>query len=203
MIDRRTTFFTSDWHIGHNNVIKYSNRPFKDVDHMARILINNFNSTVPKTGITYFLGDMGFTQGDALKNVVSQLNGLKILILGNHDKGVEAMYKQGFDAVMYGATLFIAGQIVTLSHCPLLGIWREDMTKMEKPRGTFWHGDDRNQKFSTVDRGQFHLHGHVHSPNGGRSEKILNKQYDVGVDANGFRPVSISTIESWIATYGK
>lgn len=202
-MERRVTFFTSDWHIGHAKVIQLSKRPFRDVDHMREVLINNYNATVPEDGICYFLGDMGLTNGDELEKTVARLNGTKILILGNHDKGPEAMYKKGFDAVMYGAQLFVAGQVVTLNHCPLLGVWREDLSKMEKPRGTNWHGDHKNERFSNVDRGQFHLHGHVHSPNGGVSQKILGKQFDVGVDANNYRPVSISQIESWIAKHGR
>lgn len=204
MMERRVTFFTSDWHIGHANVIKYSQRPFRDVNHMREVLVNNFNATVPVNGVTYFLGDMGMCTSEELKSVVARLNGTKILIVGNHDKGVEAMYKMGFDAVMYGASLLVANKLVTMSHCPLLGVWREDTTNMNVvgPK-TCWHGDHKNQRFSTVDRGQFHLHGHIHSKNDAKSKKILDRQWDVGVDANAYRPVSISQVESWVATYGR
>jgi calcineurin-like phosphoesterase family protein len=70
-------------------------------------------------------------------------------------------------------------------------------------QGDNWHGEHRQQAYSVADEGQFHLHGHIHSPNGGKSQKILGRQYDVGVPANGYRPVSISQIESWIAKYGR
>jgi calcineurin-like phosphoesterase family protein len=101
---------------------------------------------------------------------------------------------------MYGATLYIANEIVTLTHCPLLGIVREDVTGMKgSVPGEKWHGESRHAKYSTVDKGQYHLHGHIHSPNGGKSVKILDKQYDVGVVSSKYRPVSQSTIESWIS----
>lgn len=34
-----TTWFTSDLHFGHANIIEYSGRPFPDLDHMNRALI--------------------------------------------------------------------------------------------------------------------------------------------------------------------
>lgn len=198
-------YFSSDWHIGHEAVIRYSNRPFTGCEHMHRVLVNNYNSTVGKNDLCYFLGDIGLTSGDTVKNVIQQLHGTKILIVGNHDKkGRQFWHSCGFAAVMNGAMLMINKEKVTLSHCPIYGVYREDTSGM---RGVVdqsnWHGEEKNYKkgFSLPDIGQFHLHGHVHSPNGGKSKKILGKQYDVGVDANNYRPVSISVIESWIAKY--
>jgi calcineurin-like phosphoesterase family protein len=130
------------------------------------------------------------------------MTGTKVLILGNHDKGVESMYKAGFDCVLYGAVMQIAGKRVTLSHCPLLGVYREKTEGMlGSQQDENWHGESRLKQriFTTTDEGQHHLHGHIHSPNGGKSQKILGRQFDIGVVANGYRPVSISVIESWIA----
>jgi calcineurin-like phosphoesterase family protein len=167
---------------------------------MHEVLINNYNSTV-KDGICYFLGDIGLGKSETVQKVISRMSGTKVLILGNHDKGVEAMYKAGFDAVLHGAVMEIAGERVTLSHCPLLGVYREKTEGMTGSQDENWHGESRLKQriFTTTDEGQFHLHGHIHSPNSGKSEKILGRQYDVGVVANGYKPVSISVIESWIA----
>lgn len=197
------TFFTSDLHIGHKNCIVYDKRPFTDLDHMHRVLVNNYNSSVRPQDICYFLGDLGLCAGDTLKSVISQMNGTKVLILGNHDKGLQSMKNAGFDVVMFGASLVIAGELVTMSHCPLIGLPRENTEGMKGAApGDNWHGESRHSRFySTVDRGQYHLHGHIHSPNGGKSVKILDKQYDVGVPANNYRPVSLSTIESWISLH--
>lgn len=166
---------------------------------MHRGLVKRYNAQVPKDGICYFLGDIGVGSSETTKNVISQLNGTKVLILGNHDKKMNAMYECGFDVVLHNATIFIGGERVTMSHCPLRGVYREDVTGMRGVTGyQNWHNEHKNIDFSVTDEGQFHLHGHVHSPNKGRSEKILGRQYDVGVVANKYAPVSISTIESWI-----
>lgn len=200
-MERKGTFFSSDWHCFHKNVLVFDNRPFKDLDHMHEVLVNNYNSTV-KDGICYFLGDMGLCGTENLQKIISRLTGTKVLILGNHDKATESMYKAGFDVVLYGATMQIAGERVTLSHCPLLGVYRENCQDMQGSQtGENWHGESRLKQriFTTANTGQFHLHGHIHSPNGGKSEKILRRQFDVGVAANGYKPVNISMIESWIA----
>jgi calcineurin-like phosphoesterase family protein len=199
-LDRRPILFTSDWHIGHENVLKFDNRPFKDLDHMAEVLVNNYNASMHnKKGVGYFLGDMGWANSQSLSNVLKRLQGTKVLVLGNHDKAHESMYKTGFDVVLNGATLWIAGQRVTMTHCPLPGIPREDTSNMGRYANENWHGEKKNGRFSTIDMGQFHLHGHIHSPNGGKSQRVLGRQMDVGVPANDYRPVSLSQVESWIA----
>ena len=195
-------FFTSDWHIGHKKVLQLSDRPFKTVEEMAASLVRRYNATVPENGVCYFLGDMGLCKSSTIKEVVDQLNGTKVLVLGNHDKKINAMYAMGFDVVMYGATITVGGQKVTMTHCPLLGVPRENTEDMKGSiEGENWHGESRENRkiFTCTDEGQFHLHGHIHSPNGGKSQKILGRQFDVGVDANSYTPVSISTIESWIS----
>lgn len=202
--DRKLIFFTSDLHIGHARSIELDARPFTDLDHMHRVLVNNFNATVPPGSVTYFLGDVGLCKGSTIADIIKQLNGTKVLILGNHDKAHNAMYNMGFDVVLNTATLYIAGERVTMSHCPLKGVWRENTESMKGAMpGAMWHGDHKNLKYTVADEGQYHLHGHIHSPNHGKSEKTLGRQYDVGVPANKYRPISISEIESWIAKHKK
>jgi calcineurin-like phosphoesterase family protein len=177
-------------------------RPFADLDHMHRVLVNNYNASAGKDGLGYFLGDMGLCESGLLRSIISQLNGTKVLVLGNHDSGHQAMYNVGFDVVLNAAQLSICGEVVTMSHHPLPGIIREDTSSMKgSVGGECYHGALReNAKYYSVPNvGQFHLHGHIHSPNSGKSVKILDRQMDVGVVANGYRPIHISVIESWIA----
>lgn len=194
-------FFTADWHLGHEKSLEHDKRPFKNLGHMHHVLVNNYNSIITKDDICYFLGDIGWKP--AITEVISKLNGKKILVLGNHDPSKTSLYNAGFDLLLNGAMLTLGKSIITMSHCPLRGILREDTTGM---KGTIptdnWHGESRHSQFSFPDFGQFHLHGHIHSrKDNPRSVKIQDRQYDVGVVGNNYRPVSMSTIESWIATY--
>ncbi len=194
------TYFSSDWHIGHANSIIYDKRPFKDLDHMHRVLVNNYNATVGTHDTCYFLGDVGFHKGDTLAKIVAELNGTKILILGNHDKGVTAMRAMGFDVVLYSASLVIANRVVTMSHCPLRGVFREKTEGMRGAAiGDNWHGEHKHGCYSVPDYGQFHLHGHIHSGPANDKPRKTHNQFDVGVVAGEYRPVNISEIESWVS----
>lgn len=198
-MSRKQIFFSSDYHIGHANSILFDKRPYRDLDHMHSELVKNFNKQVPVDGLTYFLGDMVTHSASLTKTVIDQLNGTKVLIVGNHDKNYESCYNAGFDVVMNNATIYIQKQRVTMSHCPLQGVFREDTTGMGgHVEGEMWHGEARNKRFSMENTGQFHLHGHLHSPGEGRSKTIDGRQMDVGLCGNQFRPVHISKIESWI-----
>lgn len=200
MKNRKPIFFTSDLHIGHFNSIIFDKRPYKDLEEMHRSLIKNYNAQVPPWGVCYFLGDVGMGCAEEVKKVIDQLNGTKVLILGNHDRKMNASYFLGFDVVLNEATMYIQGERVTMTHCPLRGVYRENTAGMKGAmEGENWHGEHKQLQFSIENQGQFHLHGHIHSPNGGKSQKILGRQFDVGMPANKYRPVSISEIESWIA----
>lgn len=75
-------FFTSDYHLSHANIIKYSNRPYSTVEEMDEAIIANHNATVKPNDTVYFLGDFCF--GDASKHL-KRLNGHIIFITGSHD----------------------------------------------------------------------------------------------------------------------
>ena len=45
-LDKDHLFFTSDTHFHHANIIRFCNRPFRDVEEMDEILIRNWNEVV-------------------------------------------------------------------------------------------------------------------------------------------------------------
>ena len=51
------TWFTSDFHLGHRNIIRYCNRPFHSTDEMDAAILDNLNNCVHQNDILYFLGD--------------------------------------------------------------------------------------------------------------------------------------------------
>lgn len=62
------TWFISDPHFGHKNIIKYegNKRLFKDTEHMDNVIIENFNKTVSEGDTVFWLGDMFFCNSKEL-----------------------------------------------------------------------------------------------------------------------------------------
>jgi len=101
-------FFTSDNHFGHHNIIAYCGRPFKNVDHMDRVMIENWNSIVKPEDTVFHLGDMAFHK--KVPQYIEQLNGNIIWVKGNHDKSKDVLIREMI--IKYG------GREWTLIHDP-------------------------------------------------------------------------------------
>ena len=80
------SWFISDNHFNHKNIIKYCNRPFSSVEQMNRHMIQCWNNTVQKDDEVFHLGDFGLGRREDLVRIFEQLNGNITLIRGNHDR---------------------------------------------------------------------------------------------------------------------
>src|SRR5574344_1354629 len=58
--DAEHTFFTSDTHFNHANIIRFCNRPFKDVNQMNEVLIENWNRVISQGETVFHLGVLCF-----------------------------------------------------------------------------------------------------------------------------------------------
>ncbi len=81
-------WFTADLHFGHFNILKFCERPFKDIDHMNETLIRNWNSRVKPYDVIFCIGDFAYksSRTDVYEKYVKRLNGQIIFIRGNHDR---------------------------------------------------------------------------------------------------------------------
>lgn len=165
-------WFTSDLHLGHRASIKMCDRPFASVEEMNKTIICNFNECVKKNDIVYILGDVAHRMPVAEVNkMIGGLNGKKILCKGNHDKRYDVtLFESIYDFVEIAAN----GINISLMHYPMMS-WPKSR------------------------HGSLHLHGHIHSKGDyniqQKNDGIL--RYDVGVDANEYRPVSIVQIKEF------
>lgn len=114
------TYIISDTHFDHKNIIKYTNRPFESVEEMNKKMINNWNNTVDKSDKVFMLGDFAFANQDRVKELVSQLNGLIVLVMGNHDRHRTASWwsECGFFQVVEYPIIY--KDFFILSHEPVL-----------------------------------------------------------------------------------
>lgn len=158
-------YVTSDLHFGHKNIIKYENRPFKNIEEMDNAIINIWNKTVNKNDLVYILGDFSWYKGNKTNEILNQLKGKKILITGNHDenflKDME-FNKNLFEEIIGYKEMKKNKTKIILCHYPIID----------------WNGKHH---------GSFHLYGHVHSIINEDTTymKKLEKEYNclnVGID---------------------
>lgn len=177
-------FFSSDHHFFHKNIIKYENRPFGSVEEMNRVMIENWNSVVKPEDIVYYLGDFAFCSKQWIAKLLSQLNGKKILIKGNHDKGTSWYKENGFESVHDTLEIKIGKHKVLLSHYPY------KPSEAELKNITY---DIRYLDRRPINRGQWLIHGHVHG-----SWKIRGNMICVAVENWNYTPVSIEKLQEII-----
>jgi calcineurin-like phosphoesterase family protein len=189
--NRKNTFFTSDLHFGHSAVIRYSKRPFKDLEDMEKILIRRWNLRVKPEDTVIVVGD--FSLGcpkPRLREILPQLNGTKVLIKGNHDLSNSESVTAGFAFSCDFMQLKIANELVNISHYPY---------RMPKLKRTFFKimnkllpkkfYKPRKFAFQKEDDGSWLIHGHTHS-----KRRVNGRQIHVGVDAWGYEPVPVAKI---------
>ena len=92
----------SDLHLGSENVIAYTHRPFEDVTEMDLTLWTNLESAMQADKVLVVAGDM--TMHQALGDTGHQLRALpchcRHLVIGNHDlTGAGKLRTEGFDRV--------------------------------------------------------------------------------------------------------
>lgn len=175
--EEQNLWFTSDTHFGHENIIKYSCRPFQNAKEMDEALIENWNARVKPDDIIFHLGDFGHCGSARTKELLDTLNGRKFLILGNHDwRTFKAGHEQHFELITQQMYIKILGRRVYLNHFPYLCF-----------TGTY----------KTSEEATWQLFGHIHSgPNNTNAKDneripyLWPTQYDVGVDNNNYAPVN-------------
>jgi calcineurin-like phosphoesterase family protein len=83
-------YFSSDWHLGHTNVIRYDNRPFKTVEEMDNNIIGNATHLLKEGDNLYYLGDFALTRSkNAMEGYIKAIawTGANLFFIkGNHDK---------------------------------------------------------------------------------------------------------------------
>lgn len=113
--------FISDCHFWHNNVIKYSNRPYVSVEEMNATLISRWNERVADGDDVWSLGDFAFAKLGQISEILSQLNGNIHMVTGNHDeviiKNRQYLLDSGLvkEITPYKEVSF-KGQMITMFH---------------------------------------------------------------------------------------
>lgn len=170
-------YYIADLHFGHANILNFesSNRPYSCVEDMDLDLIKSWNAVVDWDDDVYILGDFCFKSRNHWKTYISQLNGRKHLIIGNHDEKYirQEEYRDLFDSVCHIKRIYDQPYDIVLCHYPLAE----------------WQG---------YHRGAYHFYGHVHAHREVGLEIMENyhkgRAFNVGVDVIGSTPLSAKQI---------
>ena len=83
-------YFSSDWHLGHTNVIKYDSRPFSNTEEMDKEIISRATDLLKEGDSLYYLGDFALTRSkNAMEGYIKAIawTGADLFFVrGNHDK---------------------------------------------------------------------------------------------------------------------
>lgn len=173
------TWFTSDIHFFHANIIKYCNRPFSSVEEMNEALIQRWNELIGPNDTVYSLGDFAMGKIGHIKEVLSRLNGNLYMITGNHDQeiikhGVSLISERLVKEITPYKEISVNGQFICLFHYGAR-VWNRSH------------------------RGSWLLYGHSHN-----SLPPFGKSVDVGVDSTPilgyapYRPFSFHEIKAFM-----
>lgn len=178
-------WFSSDWHFGHHNIIRYSNRPFKDANEMDETIIGNINSLVKSNDTLWFLGDFCFGPREP-DGFIRKAEGYRqkincnniILIWGNHDPNPFSRHRDDRRKAEAFRHMFIEdyslrnttilGQNISLCHYAMK-VW------------------DKSH------HGAWHLYGHSH---GSLPDDPNSLSFDCGIDCHNYKPLSFNEVQS-------
>lgn len=158
------TWFTSDTHLGHANILKLGKgRAFATIEEHDETIIERWNARVAPGDEVWHLGDFSYrAPTDRAAALFARLRGTKRLVVGNHDN--DAVKALPWAEVANYAKIKCEGETVVLFHYPLRE-WDQ-----------FW-------------RGTLHLHGHVHG-----THAATRRSCDVAVDVWDFAPVGLTRL---------
>ena len=135
------SYFIADTHFGHENVLAFDNRPFPNIEAHDAVLIERWNDAVGMEDDIYMLGDISWYNASKTIQIVKSLNGIKHLIVGNHDKKIlknrelQSLFAEIKD---YKELALSEGKGIVLCHYPI-------------------------PCFNHHYYGWYHLYGHVHT----------------------------------------
>jgi len=165
------TFISSDFHILHNAILRYDQRPFSNIEEMNQAILDNHNSVVKPTDNFYFLGDLAHGRDatpEKVEDFLRQLNGNKFFIKGNHDKrDTVALYKKYGTYLGHMAEIYVGDQMITLNHYAMR-VWNKSH------------------------HGSWHLYGHSH---GSLPDDPNSLSFDVGINVHNYFPLEFERVK--------
>jgi calcineurin-like phosphoesterase family protein len=164
MLGVMAMFFTADTHFGHGGARGLYRRPFASVAAMDEAMVANWNATVAAADDVWHLGDFAIGRNAAQMAGLLQRLHGRKHLVTGNNDGPATVSLPGWASVQPYAEIRHDDRLLVLCHYALR-TWRDQ------------------------GRGAVNLHGHSH----GRLAP-LKRQFDVGVDARDYRPVTLAQL---------
>lgn len=132
-------YITSDWHLNHQNIKTYCQRP----DDFTELILKRHNQTVTDNDTVFMLGDVAIGKKALAVDLIRQMKGRLILVRGNHDRDKSCGWwmENGFD---FACDSFVFRHVL-FTHEPY-GSWQKDRAELSLPQGC-----------------EYNVHGHLHN----------------------------------------
>lgn len=157
-------FFTSDTHFGDPRILRIDRRPFPDLPAHDAALIANWNAVVGTDDEVWHLGDFALGPDEARLGEIMAALNGTKRLIVGNNDGPTTLAMTGWASIAHYAEVTVEDRPLVLCHYAF----------------RTWNG---------MGRGALDLHGHSHG-----QLRPIPRQYDVGVDAQGFVPVRLSEV---------
>lgn len=176
-------YFISDTHFDDEKAIEHHQRPFSSVDEMNEALVSNWNEVVDEDDVVYHLGDVAAPRGQRQSGGrstaywLSQLNGSKMVIQGNHDALSDL---EGYPACT----------TMTLNVNAVAPLSRDSETKYTTGGGSLY------LEHQPVGFSGWQLHGHTHVSDMELYPFVnpARKTVNVSVETIDYEPISLDEV---------
>lgn len=165
----KDTHIISDTHFGHQNIIRYCNRPENNWD----LIIRNWKEIVKRDDVVLHLGDVTFKDRDHWMDRIEKLPGRIFFIKGNHDHSKTVKRLKNFGWTLVDPFVQeIDGTKIFFSHYPNTDVaeWSLNI-----------HGHIHNNDYST----EFLM-----------GVPPQNKYFNASIEVMDYRPQKLNTILS-------
>lgn len=194
MIDNNTFLF-SDIHFTHRKIFevlqnKERSKIASTFEEFENKIIENWNSTVSNNDTILFLGDFTINkknkliEAEYIKFFTRKLNGIKILLRGNHDTCNDlTYYKAGWTEII--SEDFLIYQNILFSHFPAC----IEIDSNEPYKDKYLYKKIHLLKIFQLNKCILNIHGHCHSYDFNRPEL-----FNVSCESVNFKPIQLSEI---------
>lgn len=167
-------WFSSDWHLGHTNILRYCNRPYMSVEEMNSAILAEINKKVLPSDTLFYLGDLcmdhNFTQWESWIRQIKCEN--IYYLLGNHEPDdLQDIFNDG--------------------GCPKNIVWMGDYLQAKCGGKRFVMCHYPIESWNGSHKGVYHLHGHCHAE---LPTSLTMRRMDVGIDCHSMKVLNLDDV---------